>query len=355
MSASAGGAIDYRTAGVTDQDDALASVSRHLGPTLRIPEARTLTGFGHFASVLELTPDLALALCTDGVGTKTIVAARLGRYDTVGFDCVAMNVNDLVCVGARPLALVDYIGVHTLDAARSDAILAGLGRAARAAGIAIPGGETAQLPELVGAPDDDAAFDLVGTAVGTLHPRDVITGDAIVPGDVIVGLASSGIHSNGLTLARRALLDEGAYRLDDEVAALGRTLGDELLEPTRIYVEAATALWDAGIATHGLAHITGGGLTNLLRLRPTVGFTIDALPDPPAIFGLIQAAGRIPDAEMFRVFNMGVGFVAVVAERDAAVVVDTVTARGFPCALIGRVTEPPAVVRVDPAALELAD
>jgi phosphoribosylformylglycinamidine cyclo-ligase len=181
---------------------------RHLGPTLSFPEdAEVLTRFGGYASVLKLTDDLAIAISTDGVGSKTIIATLLDRYDTIGFDCVAMNANDIICVGARPIAMVDYLGVHSLDPRRADEILAGLGDAAKEAGIAIPGGELAQLPEVIGPGEKD--FDLVGTCIGTVHPDRVVTGTKVEPGDVLIGIASTGIHSNGLTLARRVLLTDG--------------------------------------------------------------------------------------------------------------------------------------------------
>ncbi|HEU4480801.1 MAG TPA: AIR synthase related protein, partial [Actinomycetota bacterium] len=201
---------DYEQAGVRGQSDALSSVVRHLAPTLGTPDGiRTLTTFGQYASVLKITDDVAIAISTDGVGSKTIVASKLDRYDTIGFDCVAMNVNDVICVGARPFAMVDYLGVNTLDPRRSDEILRGLGAAAKEAGVAIPGGELAQLPEVIGsdgrAPGDETAFDLVGTCIGTVHPDKIVLGKDVKPGDAIVGIASSGVHSNGLTLARNVL------------------------------------------------------------------------------------------------------------------------------------------------------
>ncbi|CAN5698570.1 phosphoribosylformylglycinamidine cyclo-ligase [soil metagenome] len=339
--------------GVRDQAGALAAVGRHLGPTLGLAGARTLTPFGHYASVVQVRDDLAIAICTDGVGTKTIVASMLDRYDTIGFDCVAMNVNDLLCVGARPVAMVDYLGVNSLDERRADAILEGLGRAAAVAGIAIPGGEIAQLPEIIGSdgrtPGDERAFDLVGTSIGTVHPERTILGGAIRPGDALIGLASSGIHSNGLTLARRVLLGSGAYRLEDEVGVLGRTLGEELLEPTLIYVKGITAMWDAGIETRGLAHITGDGLANLRRLKREVGYVIEELPQPPAIFGLIQETGGIGNEEMFNVFNMGTGFVAIVPDGEVDAAIERAGAAGYGARRIGTVVDDPGLLRIEPA------
>lgn len=337
-------ALSYTAAGVRSQDAALGAVARHLGPSLA--HAEVLCGFGHYAAVLKLSEEQALAITTDGVGSKTVVASMLQRYDTIGFDCVAMNVNDLLCVGARPLALVDYLGVNTLDDRRAESVLVGLGAAAAQAGIAVPGGEIAQLPEVIG-PGDPGAFDLVGTAVGTLRPRELIGGDAIAPGDALVGIAASGIHSNGLTLARRALLDQGGLRLREHVAAFGRSLGDELLEPTAIYVRPVRALSEAGLEAHGLAHITGDGLLNLCRLNPDVGFGVDDLPPTPAIFSLIAEVGGISSGEMYRVFNMGVGFVVVVAEEDVDAAIETIAETGHRAQRIGRVTAEAGVVHLE--------
>jgi phosphoribosylformylglycinamidine cyclo-ligase len=339
----------YEDAGVRDQAEALSAVTRHLGPTLSLPDARLLTGLGHYAAVMQLTEELAIAICTDGVGSKTIVASTLGRYDTIGFDCMAMNVNDLLCVGARPFALVDYLGVNTLDDARTEQILAGLGAAAKEAGVAIPGGEIAQLPEVVGSdgkdPGDETAFDLVGTAVGSVHPDRLVLGHDVAPGDALIGLASSGIHSNGLTLARHALRKAG-LRFDEHRDELGRTLGEELLEPTEIYVRAITALWDEGLTTKGLAHITGDGLLNLCRLEADVGYEITSPQEPQAIFSLIQDAGGVSDAEMHRVFNMGTGFVVVVDKDDVESCVEKLTRMGARARRIGSVSNETGRVRL---------
>jgi phosphoribosylformylglycinamidine cyclo-ligase len=301
--------------------------------------------------VLKVGDDVAIAICTDGVGSKTLVASALDKYDTIGNDCVAMNVNDLICVGARPIALVDYLAVHSLDARRADSILEGLGRAATEAGIAIPGGETAQLPEVIGAPADESAFDLAGACIGTVHPERLVLGHEIRPGDALIGVASSGIHSNGLTLARRVLLRDRGHALHERVAPLTRTIGEELLEPTEIYVRPVLALRSKGIETTGLAHITGDGLANLCRLEADVEYVVDRLPEPPAIFSLIQRAGAISDAEMFRVFNMGVGFVVVVRDAHAADVVRALNAGGYRADRIGTVVPGERRVVVEPRGL----
>ena len=351
-------APSYEDAGVRGQSEALSAVERHLRPTFSFPtNGEVLTEFGHYASVIKLTPELALGLCTDGVGSKTIVASALDRYDTIAFDCVAMNVNDLLCVGARPLAMVDYLGVHTLDAGRTDELLSGLSAAAKEAGIAVPGGEVAQLPEVIGSdgrtPGDPTAFDLVGTCVGTLHPEELILGRAVEPGDAIIGLASSGLHSNGYTLARRVLLKDEGMSLDRHVDELGRSLGEELLEPTAIYVRAVTALWDAGVETRGLAHITGEGFGNLVRMEAEVGYELDALPEPQAIFGLIQQRGQIDDEEMFRVFNMGVGMIVMVSPSHETEALATLESSGQSGGRIGTVVEGAGVVRLTQHDLEL--
>lgn len=342
---------DYASAGVRGQSEALSAVVRHLGALAYPDGVEPLTAFGGYASVLKLSDDLAVALCTDGVGSKTLVASALGRYDTIGFDCVAMNVNDLICVGARPLALVDYLAVNALDEQRVDAILAGLAAAAAAAGIAVPGGETAQLPEIVGADGDEAAFDLVGTCIGTLRPSALIDGARLEPGDALIGLASSGIHSNGLTLARRVLLAEAGYSYDDHLPVLGRTLGEELLEPTAIYVRPVTALWEAGVDTRAIAHITGDGFANLCRVGTHVGFVVDDLPERPAIFALIQEAGDIDEAEMHRVFNLGIGLIVAVPEEQVKGALAALNSAGQRAQRIGHVSDEPGVVRIQPAGL----
>jgi phosphoribosylformylglycinamidine cyclo-ligase len=346
----------YEQAGVGGQRDALSAVQRYLTTTFDHPEnAQVITGFGHYASVLKLTDELAIAICTDGVGSKTLIASALDRYDTIGYDCVAMNANDIICVGARPIAMVDYLGVHTLDARRTGEIVQGLAGAAKEAGMAIPGGETAQLPEVIGSDGkiggDETAFDLVGTCIGTVHPDRMMLGDEVEPGDALLGIRSSGIHSNGLTLARHVLLKSGKYDLKDHVSRLGRTVGEELLRPTEIYVRAALALWSGDVRTKGMVHITGDGFANLCRLDSPVGYRIESLPGVPAIFSLIQEAGSVETAEMYRVFNMGIGFVVVVSEASAEDARSRIDSLGYHCERIGTVTEESGIVRIEPAGL----
>ncbi|HEY0343232.1 MAG TPA: phosphoribosylformylglycinamidine cyclo-ligase [Solirubrobacteraceae bacterium] len=316
---------------------ALVDVLRTIDPGR---PSRSLLGSGHYASVLRVADDLAIALSTDGVGSKLVVAEQTGRLETVGIDCVAMNVNDLVCVGAEPLAMLDYLAVEQPDPAALAQIAQGLKAGAEDAGIEIPGGELAVLPELIRGHPSPHGFDLCGAAFGTVAPDAIVTGAAIAPGDALVGLPSSGLHSNGYTLARRALLQDGGLSLDDAPPQLrGATVADALLEPTVIYVRAVLELLASGIDVHGLAHITGGGVSNLLRLSDAVGFAIERpLPVPP-VFALIAQLGGVPEAEMWNVFNMGCGFVAVVPEARAADGATLLAARHPGSARIGTVTD----------------
>lgn len=306
---------------------------------------------GHYANVLKVADNLGVAISTDGVGSKVIVAEQLGRFDTVGIDCIAMNVNDLICVGAEPLAMVDYIAVELADPAMLEQIAEGLRAGAEDARIEIPGGELAQLPELIKSHAPGTGFDLVGAAFGTVALDAMVTGDAIAPGDTIVGVPSSGVHSNGLTLARRALIEQGGLELGDRPDGLGRSLGDELIEPTTIYVRAVLELLRAGRPVHGLAHITSGGLCNLLRLNADVGYRVDAPLAPQPVFALIAEHGGVEPAEMYEVFNMGCGFCVVVPADAAGEAVELLAAHHPGTAAIGQVTAEAGVVSAPPLGL----
>lgn len=300
----------YAKAGV-DQgaaDSAVAGLVKALGGIDLGRPSRQVPLPGHYASVIKLDERSGIALSTDGVGTKLVVAEQLGRFDTVGIDCVAMNVNDVICVGAEPLAMLDYIAIERADPAVCEQVGAGLARGAELAGIEIPGGELAQLGELV------RGVDVSGACFGTVALDAIVDGSAVQPGDSVIGLPSSGLHSNGYTLARSAL--EGLPLDEDPEGRLGRSLGDTLLEPTEIYVKPVIELLRSEIDVCGLAHITSGGLGNLLRLAADVGYEIDSpLPVPP-IFALIQERSGASDAEMHEVFNMGCGFCCVIAAAD---------------------------------------
>jgi phosphoribosylformylglycinamidine cyclo-ligase len=339
----------YARAGV-DQSRAASAVTALVEVLRGIQtgrESRAVLAPGHYANVLNLDGGLGMALSTDGVGTKVIVAEQLERFDTVGIDCVAMNVNDVVCVGADPVALLDYIAVEEADPELLEQIAAGLRRGAEEAQIEIPGGELAVLPELIKGHPSPRGFDLLGFCVGLVDLDALVTGAAIDAGDAIVGLPSTGVHSNGLTLAREVLPDllETPHELG------GATVGETLLEPTAIYVRAVRALLESDIEVRGLAHITGEGLLNLLRLDAAVGYRIDdPLPVPP-VFELIADRGRLEAAELHEVFNMGCGFCCVVPWDEAESAVAELSGYYPAAAVIGRTTGTAGVVELPGAGL----
>ncbi len=268
--------------------------------------------FGHYANTVKISNDLCLAVSTDGVGSKVLVAEMVGRYDTIGIDCVAMNVNDLICIGATPIAFVDYLASEAplpLD------IIQQIGQSLLSAciqsGIPILGGETAILPDMIRG-QNGIGLDLAGTAVGVAKPEELFDGGDIRPGDAIIGIASNGIHSNGFTLARKILFSK--YNVSDTLP-WNITLGDELLRPTTVYVPHFKALRNADVNIKGMAHITGSGYRKILRLGQ-FKFSIEEFPDIPPIFSLIQSTGNIAWEEMFSTFNMGIGLVIVVPRED---------------------------------------
>jgi phosphoribosylformylglycinamidine cyclo-ligase len=317
---------EYARSGVDTEeaDRALSRLLLEISPTLAFG-APTEIGIGHFASVIRAGP-LRIALTTDGVGTKLIVAQLVLKYDTVGIDCVAMNVNDLICVGATPLALLDYLAVESADPDVFAQIGIGLAEGAKQAGVSIVGGEVAQIPDMLRGVQPGSGLDLVGMAIGVIPEDGLIDGSAVEPGDAVVGIESSGIHSNGLSLARRVLFTR--FELDTYVEELGTTVGEELLRPTRIYVPHLQALNDNGIRPRAVAHITGDGLLNLRRVEAPVGFEITHLPEPQPVFRLIEQLGEIDRAEMRTVFNMGVGMTVVVREAEVERTIEVLRSTG---------------------------
>ncbi len=302
--------VKYAESGVDIDLEALtvSNLASKLKTTLKY--ADVLGKGGHFASLIRLG-DKAIAMSTDGVGSKILVAKKMGKYNTIGIDCIAMVVNDLICVGARPLALVDYLAMEKPDPDIAGDIGEGLAKGAELAEAAIIGGETASLPEII------KDFDLAAAGVGIVDVDKIITGDKIKAGDVLIGIRSSGIHSNGLSLARKLFFEKLKFDIDDPLPSHpNKKVGEELLKPTRIYVKPIMQLLDSGVRVHGMSHITGGGFTNILRLRKEIGYRIDKLPKPQPIFRAIHENG-VPIDEMYRVFNMGVGFVVIVSEDDA--------------------------------------
>ena len=301
--------------------------------------SRAALASGHYANVMRLDKRQGLALSCDSVGSKVIVCEQLGRYDTIGIDLFGMNANDVICVGADPIALLDYIAVEEANPDVLEQIAIGLREGAEQAGVEIPGGELAVLPDVVRGHPSPNGFDLVGFCVGLVDLDAVITGEAIEPGDALIGIPSSGIHSNGLTLARRVLDD-----LHEPVD--GTTVGDLLLEPTVIYVRAVRDLLASDLDVRGLAHITGEGFLNLLRLEAEVGYRVDAPLPVPLVFRLIAVRGEVEEAELYEVFNMGCGFCVVVPPDQAEAAVALLERRHPGSAVIGRATTATGVVEL---------
>ena len=309
-----------------------ASIARTTGPEV-------VGGIGGFAGLFDASRLVTmrrpvLATSTDGVGTKVILAATLGRYDTIGIDLVGMVVDDLVVCGAEPLFMTDYMVFGVLRPERAAAILSGVAEGCVQAGCALIGGETAEHPGHFG-PDD---FDLAGAATGVVEQDALLGPHRVTHGDMVLAMASSGLHSNGFSLVRQ-VVDRAGLSLDAEFAEIGGPLGAELLTPTRIYARDCLAL-TAACEVHAYAHVTGGGLAaNLARVLPAGA---DAVLDraswrPPAVFGLLAARGGVPPEEMERVFNMGVGMAAVVARADADRALGTLASRGVPAWVLGEI------------------
>jgi phosphoribosylformylglycinamidine cyclo-ligase len=319
----------YSAAGVSQRaaDSAVGALVEHLARIDTGKPSRVVPLPGHYASVLRLDDQTGIAFGTDGVGTKMVVAEQLGRFDTIGIDCIAMNVNDLICVGAEPIAMLDFILCREADPEACGQIGQGLRAGAELAGIEIPGGEIAQVGDVV------KGWELGGSAIGLVPLDAIVTGERIAAGDALIGLPSSGLHSNGYTLARHALAD---VPLDD--TRLGPPLGEILLEPTTIYVRAVLELLASGVDVRGLAHITGDGLNNLLRLSRQVGYELADPLDVPAVFGLIQELGGVSGKEMYEVFNMGLGFVCVVPDADADAAIELLARHHAGARRVGSVT-----------------
>ena len=312
------GELSYGDVGVesTAEDKGFKKLLNLLKRTTKLSTIPVELEFGYFTNVLNIGNNMGLAISTDGVGSKLIVAQMMNKYDTVGIDCIAMNVNDILCVGAEPFSMVDYIAVQSLAPKLLEEIGVGLLKGAEIAEISIPAGEIAQIKEMLRGEREGFGFDLVGTAVGLVPLDRLILGEDIQEGDSLVGLRSRGVHSNGFTLARKALFEIGRYEIDTYFREFGRTLGEELLEPTHIYVPEIKEMLRAGLKIKALIHITSDGFLNLTRVKADCGYIIEKIPDPQPIFKLIQDTGKITDEEMFLVFNMGIGFCVIVDNAD---------------------------------------
>jgi phosphoribosylformylglycinamidine cyclo-ligase len=333
----------YKDAGVdaAGSDAGLSRLAKNILGTWTVTEGmgKVRLPLGYFANVIDFN-GTGLALCTDGVGSKALIAQMLGKYDTIGIDCVAMNVNDLVCVGATPRTMVDYIAVEAADPALLEALSVGLAKGADISGISISGGEIAQLRDMLKG-HGGCGFDIVGMAAGDVPLDRILIGGDIEEGDAVVGIASNGIHSNGLSLARHAFFDKPKFSIHHVFDELDCSIGEELLKPTHIYVREALEILRDVSGIKAFIHVTGDGLMNLARVASAVGYVIDALPAPPPIFNIIQRLASVGPDEMFQVFNMGIGFCVVVEPEGADKVLSILRNHGRKAQIIGHAVSDP--------------
>ncbi|NOY92454.1 MAG: phosphoribosylformylglycinamidine cyclo-ligase [Deltaproteobacteria bacterium] len=339
--------LTYRAAGVDiDAGERLVDRIKPLAARTRTP--LVMGSVGGFAGLCGLPPEMkdpVLVSGTDGVGTKLKLAFRSGVHDSIGIDLVAMCVNDIITCGATPLFFLDYFATGALDVTAGEAVIRGVARGCELAGCALLGGETAEMPGLY----SPGEYDLAGFAVGAVERERVLDGSRTSAGDLLVGLASSGLHSNGYSLAQKALFERAGYDLDTRLDDLERPLGAALLEPTRIYARATAAMLEAG-EVHALSHITGGGLPgNLPRVLPdglVARLDRSAWPRSP-LFDHVARAGAVAEVEMFRTFNMGLGLVAAVRPEDAAAVRQAAEDAGERAFLVGEIVTGEGPARVD--------
>lgn len=326
--------MTYRDAGVDVGRirTAQKSIGEIISATHKMLAAgKVVSGFGHYAGLIKLGSEI-LALHSDGVGTKVLVAQLMNKFNTVGIDCVAMNVNDVICVGAQPVGFVDYIALRQPNEGLLQEIAKGLVEGAKQSQMAIVGGETAVLSDVIAG--EENGFDLAGMVMGVVRGKPIM-GGAIKPGDAILGVESSGLHSNGYTLARKVLLSK--YSVDDNAEHLVQTVGEELLVPTRIYVRPVMEILKKKIGVHGLANITGGAFTKLPRLNAKVKYDLNGLPAPSGIFRQIQLDGGIDSKEMYRTFNMGVGFCVIAPKASADDIIDVFAKYKMSCGPVGMI------------------
>ena len=323
----------YKKVGVdiTKIKKSQAEIGRIISATHNLQKFAKIThGFGHYAGIVQISGGKLLATHTDGVGTKILIANMLKKYDTIGIDCIAMNVNDMICIGATPISFVDYIAANRNNQQIFKNVVRGLTKGAKKAQVPIVGGETAIMPDLFSG--NGFMMDLAGTVIGILSKKDMVLGKSIRKGDTIIGIKSSGLHSNGYTLARKVLLSK--YKLSDRINGIGN-LGNALLRPTEIYVKPALeAISKCQI--HGLAHITGGSFTKLLRLK-NIGFDLTNLPKTPPLMQLIQECG-VQNKEMYKTFNMGIGFCIIAPKNNVAKIQSIFKKHKFTTYEIGKIT-----------------
>jgi phosphoribosylformylglycinamidine cyclo-ligase len=334
--------ITYAAAGV-DVEAGDKAIELMKASVKRAQRAEVLGGLGGFAgmfdaSALAKMSRPVLATSTDGVGTKVAIAQAMDKHDTIGFDLVGMVVDDIVVCGAEPLFMTDYIATGKVVPERIAAIVSGIAAGCQIAGVALIGGETAEHPGLL-EPDE---YDCAGAATGVVEHADILGPHRVMPGDVVLALASSGLHSNGYSLVRKVFASAG-WAYDRQVAEFGRTLGEELLEPTRVYARDLLALIRTdGIDVHALSHVTGGGLAaNLARVLPRDAFArVDRSTwTPPVVFDVVRELGQVPVADLERTLNMGIGFVAVLPAADLDLAIATLKGRGIDAWLLGRISD----------------
>jgi len=295
---------------------------------------------GYFANVIKITDSLGIVVSCDGVGSKILIAQMMNKYDTIGIDLVAMVVNDIICLGATPQFFVDYLAVQSPHKDLLSQLADGLVEGCRYAGVSICGGELAQIEEIVSGIKDGYGFDLAGFGIGTIDPNFIIDGSSISEGDVIIGLKSSGLHSNGYTLARKSLFKSGCYKIDNYISDFGSSIGEELLKPTKIYTLIMNYIGTVISSTKvkALINITGGGLQNLLRVRKdNISFIIDNPIKSQPIFDLIQFYGNISDEEMYKTFNMGIGFCIVIDKLESELIMNLIKQHGIESQIVGHV------------------
>jgi phosphoribosylformylglycinamidine cyclo-ligase len=298
-----------------------------------------ISGFGHYAGLIEIGDNI-MTMHTDGVGTKILIAQLMKKYDTIGIDCIAMNVNDIICVGSKPLGYLSYVALQNTNDYLLKELTKGLVKGAKLSSIAIVGGETAILPDIITGKENGYNFDLAGMIFGIIiDKKKIILGNRIKSGDIILGIHSTGLHSNGYTLARKVLLDK--YLINDKPEYLDTKLGNELLKPTAIYSKTILKLIDqfGTSVIHGLSHITGGAFTKLKRLNSNVDYILDNLPPVNGIFKQIMVDGNTDILEMYRTFNMGIGFCIVASKEKADEIATFITSCDIKmkCQVIGKI------------------
>ena len=339
MKSSSKNNVKYSDVGI--DVDKIKSVQNSIGKSIKsthfLPKkGKVISGYGHYAGLIEFNKNI-MTLHTDGVGSKILVAQAMDKYNSIGIDCIAMNVNDTVCLGATPVGYLSYVALEKTNDYLLKEITKGLVKGANISNIAIVGGETAILSDIITGQKKDHNFDLAGMVLGILENKEkMILGDNIRHGDIIIGIKSSGIHSNGLTLAREVLLKQ--HSINDKPDFITKSIGTELLTPTLIYSNVILKIVEKfGTKIHGLAHITGGAFTKLKRLNERVDYVLDNLPPINGIFKQIMTDGNISEKEMYRTFNMGIGFCIIAARESASEIIDTINIERMKASIIGNI------------------